>query len=225
MFKRVLFTLTALALGLPALAADVRDFGCLPPPPPPEGHVKKTVRVEIRGKLTQREEILWRKLIDERDDIRLPMPYFRVWEISVGGKTWTLDFGPSPELSLKAGLLEGQTVVLEGTVEGDAVRVTSLKEAQGDAFVKETVDVEIKGRLQGMWLELARTTDLRNPERHPPVVIWTVTAEGQSFTLDFGTAADVRKLAETFDGRMVVLTGTLRDGNVIVKTLKVDEAK
>ena len=73
------------------------------------------------------------------------MPYFRVWEIAVGGKTWTLDFSSSPEMSLKACLLEGQTVVLEGTVEGDAVRVTSLKEAAGDAFVKETVDVEIKG--------------------------------------------------------------------------------
>jgi hypothetical protein len=236
MFKWTTLVLTGLAccLTLPAVDAGT-DMGCLPPPLT-QDYLKKTVRVEIKGQLVR-----VRRENDGSDprDIR----FITVWQVSANGKTYTLDFGrthlyatdrlhtlialpPWMELPGKAEKLAGKTVIVTGTLDGTTVHVTDLK--ADDEFVKETTEVEARGQLSALYLELIRPLIpeqrlTERPESFPPqLVAWNFVVDGQTYTLTFATP-ELESLAKKLDGKAVVLTGELKNNVITVKTLKAAE--
>ncbi len=107
-------------------------MGCLPPPLT-QDYLKKTVRVEIKGKL----EHIRVPPAGERGR-QFPMPnigFLDYWQITVGGKTYTLDLGTNTDVEKgpltrgfadDANKLAGKTVVVTGTLDGDTVQVGGL---------------------------------------------------------------------------------------------------
>jgi hypothetical protein len=203
---------TALCLALPALAApadDVSQWSCSPPLT--NDSLKKTTRVEIKGRLWRIVAQLVRPLL-ERQPHR-PVPPLVDWQISAGDKTYSVDFASNRELEQLAEKLGNQTVILTGTREGDTVHVTELKAAHDD-YVKETVEVEVHGRLQ--------SADV--PREFPPYTNWTITVNGSLYGLDFSAAPGLEKLARVLDGTTVRISGTLQGNTVVVKDLKALDA-
>src|SRR5260370_22666762 len=85
-----------------------------------DGPIKKSISVEIRGKLRKVVETVY---LGEQvmKDKRFPMPtidYITItrWEITVHGKTYELELG-TKELQSLAEKLVGRTVLLEGRLE------------------------------------------------------------------------------------------------------------
>jgi len=209
MFKWTTVVLAGLAccLTLPALNADT-DMGCLPPPLT-QDYVKKTVRVEIKGKLEHVR--IWLEPDDVRDPgFRTPTPAFLdYWEILVGGKSYMLKFPEQKYLTDLANKLAGKTAIVTGTLDGDTVRVGGLK-ADEDS-VKQTTEVEVRGRLQVVLLRCG-----------PGTRAWEVVVDGKTYLLDM-TDAQLRKTAETLDGKDVLISGVMNDDLITVKTLKAAE--
>jgi hypothetical protein len=236
MFKWMTLMCTGLAccLTLPALNAGT-DMGCLPPPPP-QDYLKKTVRVEIKGQLVR-----VRRENDGSD--RRDSRFITAWQINANGKTYTLDLGetrwyviekvhttiaPLPEMGLsgKAENFAGKTVIVTGTLDGTTVHVTDLK--ADDEYVKETTEVEARGQLSAIWLELLRPLIpeerlSQRPERFPPqLVAWNFFVDGKTYILTFATP-ELEGLARKLEGKAVVLTGELKNHTITVKTLKAAE--
>jgi hypothetical protein len=229
MLKRMtLLAGLALCLALPVFAGGQNANNptieaCLPPPIAKD-YLKQTTRVEIKGKL-QRVRIpnlLERALqdapprlpIEPPDDTIWPRPrWYFVWQITAGDKTYQVDFGEAlADLVTK---MNGQTVVVTGTLEGGTVHMTSLKEVEGD-YVKRTEEVEVGGRLQGIHFEdpIPGTGGGRGP-----VVAWTVAVDGKTYSLAL-SGNELLQLADMYDGQSVVITGTLDKNTITVKTLK-----
>jgi hypothetical protein len=195
----VVLTALACCLSVPALSLETAR-GCPPPPQLTQDYVKKTVRVEIQGKLSHLQMAV--------TEPRFPKPpaVYDFWQISAGGKTYRLDFGAGKDLLDLANKLESQTVIATGTLDGTVVHLTGLKADEGS--VKETTEVEVRGRLQSLLTRCG-----------PGSRAWQVVVDGKTYSLDFATP-ELRKLAETLDGEAVVLSGTQNNDAVIsVKTL------
>jgi hypothetical protein len=204
--------LTGLAccLALPALAA----LGCPPPPPLTQDYLKKTVRVEIQGKLTHVQS----RLEGPRDP-RFPMPdiaYIDFWQVSAGGKTYQLDFRGGKHFFDLANKLEGKTAIVTGTLDGALVRVTEMK--ADEDYVKETTEVEVRGHLQLIYT-IFPNVGTNRVERDLAAV--KIAVDGKTYKLNL--TPDLSKLAETLDGKAVVLTGVLDKDAITVKTLKAAE--
>jgi hypothetical protein len=154
MFKWTTVVLAGLAccLPLPALNAGT-DMGCLPPPLTPD-YLKKAVRVEIRGKLEHMR--MW---LEGTRDPEFPIWNFGFhgsWQITVGGKTYTLDLGDNADVEKgpptrgfldEANKLDGKTVYVTGTLNGETIQVAGLK--ADEDYVKQTTEVELRGLLRG----------------------------------------------------------------------------
>jgi hypothetical protein len=192
----------ACCLTLTALNAGT-DMGCLPPPLTKD-YVKKTVRVEIKGKLEHVR--MWLK---GRTDAEFPTPtidFLDYWQITVGAKTYTLDLGERKDITELADKLAGKTVIVTGTLNGETVQVTGLK-ADEDS-VKQTTEVEVRGRLQAVLLRCG-----------PGSKAWNVVVDGKTYFLGLADA-QLRPTAETLDGKDVLITGVMNDDTITVKTLK-----
>jgi hypothetical protein len=217
----LVWTGLACCLAVPALSlaggADGRDMGCLPPPLV-QDYVKKTVRVEIKGQLKHiviREPIEWPL---ERRDGKYPMPkifFMDSWQVSAGDKTYTVDFGERKDVTDLANKLDGKTVIVNGTLDNGTVHVTGLK--ADEEYVKQTTEVELRGRLKGVRLKFR---DIGFPEPNDVVdfLAWNVTVGDKTYSLNFATP-ELEKLAEALDGQAILLTGELSNDTITVKTL------
>jgi hypothetical protein len=207
MFKGTTAVLAGLAccLTLPALNGGTA-MGCLPPPLARD-YLKKTVRVEIKGKL--RHVHIWLEPDDVFDPTfpKQPQTHFLdYWEITASGKTYMLVFPERKTLTDQADKLAGKTVILTGTLDGDTIRVGGLK--ADEDYVKQTTEVEMRGRLQSL------------PTRcGPGSVAWTVVVDGTTHFLDI-TDAGLKGLAKTLNGKDVLITGATNGDFITVKTLK-----
>jgi hypothetical protein len=191
----VVLTGLACCLALPALTA----LGCPPPPPLTQDYLKKTVRVEIKGKLShvRREN----DGTDPRD-----IAFIDYWQMSAGGNTYQLNFRGNKHFFDLAGRFEGKTVIVTGTLDGSVVGLSEIK--ADEDYVKETTEVEVRGRLQSVPLRCG-----------PGSKAWNVVVDGKTYFLEFATP-ELRKLADSLDGKTAVITGTLQDTGIAVKTLK-----
>jgi hypothetical protein len=232
--------LTGLAccLTLPALAAvpngdDPQVWGCLPPPLTKD-YVKKTVRVEIKGKLQRVRlpiDVIPLDQLDPNPPRTGPLlpRWDEVWQITVGDKTYILDLGDNSDVEKGpitrgftdlARKLAGKTVIITGMLNGDTVQVTGLK--ADEEYVKQTTEVEVRGQLQGIRFEpvIYKTggpmIDIYVP---PHYVAWNLVVDGKTYSVSFPTP-ELARLAETLDGKAVVISGELKNDVITVKTLK-----
>jgi hypothetical protein len=159
--------------------------------------VQKTTVVEVRGKLCQ--QLVRDNWVHPKgyDVARLSM----AWVVRAEGKTYVLDFSKGPPPSIAR--LNGQTVVVSGTLNGDRIAVTDLKPDASGA-VQETVNVEVQGRL---------CQDQNGA--------WKIEVNGTLYTLDFGAVKEFYRRAQMeLQGKKVVVKGTLKDGVIKVTSLE-----
>jgi hypothetical protein len=204
MSKWTSVVLTGLACCLAPTALTA--LGCPPPPPLTQDYLKKTVRVEIKGKLVHvhRE--------NDRSHPRFAMldiAFIDYWQVVVGDRAYELDFRGGKHFFDLANKLKGKTVMVTGTLDGGVVRLTEMK--ADEDHIQETTEVEVRGRLQSVLLRCG-----------PGSKAWSIVVDGKTYSLDFATP-ELRKLAETLDGKTAVITGDLKDDAVAVKTLKAAE--
>jgi len=202
-----------LFLALPALAAEKSgSVDCVVRSP--EGPILRAV--VLKG-------ILRHERVEEPSNFPFPGGY---WKVIADGKTYYLDLR-GKELLERAENLVNQRVVVTGIPEpaSPTIRVTSLKP---DEFVKETIKVEIRGRLESIreWLHLLKEAheSIYPPREHFPIITgWQIYVGDKSYRLDFGSRIELQNLAHQLDHKGVIITGT-RVGDVIhVTKLKADE--
>jgi hypothetical protein len=234
MWKKYAPALTgmSLLLGLPVLAADKAApaknvGGCvIARPAPVQNYFKKTIFVEIKGKLQQVEIDLLMQFAEKGDrPPRFPMPRLpvtrKVWQVTVNGQPYDLNFQGDTELEKLAQKLKGKTVKLVGRLEEprDIIRplrgpgskileigrfwqenpvvfLTRLEAVEGE-YVRETVQVVLRGKL-----------NLDTRFGCPPVKAAAIQVNGQSYLVDFGSNQALHQLAKKLDGKTVILTGT-----------------
>jgi hypothetical protein len=164
-----------------------------------EDFVKKTVHVEVKGLLKR----------------RLRQCVGTLYSLTAGKDYFGIEFA-STELQKQAEQLNGTTVIVTGTLAEDAVlgkviTVTALKADAGS--IKETVTVEVKGRL---------VCETVYADCYPPksFTIWEVRAEGQRYQLDFGGNKQLQRQAKDLRGTKVILKGILKDGTITVTSME-----
>jgi hypothetical protein len=195
--------------------------------------VKQTVHVEVRGRLVGvrlLEHLDWappqplepepwpRPWPRPRPPIELdPTPIFG-WRIAVGATEYALDLGGRSELLERANKLDGKGVVVTGTRSGDVIRVAGMEADEGT--YRETVAVEIQGELSSTSLAELRPREEKCLMPKVGPIVWYVTANGQEHRLDFSNNAMPGARLDMLRGRVVVVTGTLKDGVVMVTALR-----
>jgi hypothetical protein len=153
-----------------------------------------------------------------------PIP-FEYWTLNAGGKTYYLHLR-GKDLLERAEKLVNRPVEVAGVLDpaSPTLRVTSLK---ADEFVKQTINVEVRGRLEGHrepriidpWPD---PWERPRPRPMPPVSWWIYLGE-KSYQVDFDVCKDLLDIAKKLDGKSVIVTGT-RVGEVIHATaMKADE--
>jgi hypothetical protein len=124
--------------------------------------------------------------------------------ITVNGTSYELTF-PTEADEARATKLDGQAVLVKGTLAGRSVTVSSLEALPFDSF-QLTQLVKIKGKLE------SRRERTEHPywgiERARFVTVWEIVVDGQRYQLDLGNDEQVLKMAETFNGKTVVITGS-----------------
>jgi hypothetical protein len=165
--------------------------------------VTTTVQVEIKGKLIRgaRYQRGW------IGNARGQWPYYvYAWSVRAGKDTFHLDLDGPMMLDWTAEGLDGQRVIVTGTLVGDRVKVASLK-ADRDGVQKKTL-IEVKGKLceqeTVVQFNKAYPKDLDFARRSK---VWVVEAEGKTYVLDFSRGMPL-SLAQLRD-RTVVVTGEL----------------
>jgi hypothetical protein len=168
------------------------------------GSVQETVEVEIVGDLFAKVLMTgW-----AQDEVcGRPTPVWN-YAVSADGKRYRLDFGSRTELATLAQTLDGRRVRIAGTLSGEVVSVTGLKE-DGTTSVKKTIKVQITGLLR-----YVESDDLLHSVRR-----WETQAEGKTYRLEFGSIG-LFLGADELRNQAVVLTGTLKDGVVTVDGLR-----
>jgi hypothetical protein len=187
----------SLLLTVPAQAAEKAGRGKGPDGPFVRALVLKGMLRHVKGELESRP----------------PVP-FEYWQLRAGGKTYYLDLR-GKELLERGEKLVNRLVVVTGIPEpaSPTLRVTSLK---ADEFVKETIHVEIRGKLARCLEDYRPKPKDRCPWGKPaPTVTWWISFDGgKSYQLDFRGRRELHALAKKLDGKAVVVTGT-RVGEVI----------
>jgi hypothetical protein len=188
----------------------------------PDEFVKETINVEVRGRLESIRN--WVHLLAEFREPALPRPprdrypIIIGWQISLGEKSYRLDFGNRAELLNLAHQLDHKGVIVTGTRVGEVIHVTALKADEGT--YQETVTVEIQGVLTNTTRFVEWLHAKRNPMLDKDIFsMWYVTVNEKSYQLDFSIKPmPFARLTELQD-RTVVVTGTLKDGVVTVTSL------
>jgi hypothetical protein len=172
-------------------------------------HVTKTVHVEMKGRFLFRADHL---------DILRPDS-----RLIVNDKTYVVDLGSDRDLWTAAAGLDGHTAIVTGTLDGDRITATAIK-ADNDQ-IKETVAVEIKGKLQYV-ITMRHTGEvLFTCDKLPKYLArcWSVrygvTADGKLYLLDLGDNKELQKEAEKLVTTNVTVQGTLQGDEVRVKSL------
>jgi hypothetical protein len=187
---------------------EQRRFGCMMPtalnvlvvtdlqPVKPDGVLKKTVDVQMKGQFLFRAD---------HCDILIPDS-----RLIVGDKTYVLDFGGTDKVWRPAVGLDGHRVIVTGTLDGDTVHATAIK-ADGD-FVHKTVTLEVRGKLH------------RNGPMRCLCPEFSLTAGDESFGLEFANE-DLRRAARSLQKGTVLVTGTLIEDAECGPTLMVTALK
>jgi hypothetical protein len=223
----------SLVLALPALGAEEDaariPCGCIIPWPQPPEYFKKTITVEIKGKLDRRD---YSHLAEQRLLQDATRGIVADWFITANGQTYQLDFGGNATFQALAEKLNGKTVILTGRlVEPVAILkpcleiyrprkfqpvvvVTSLRAAEDD-FVHKTETVEISGKL--VFSSVPDSMDYKD-------VDCLVSVNGKGYWLSFVGNKELRTMAHKLRGQTVVVTGTLEHRRtvtvVVVTSLK-----
>jgi hypothetical protein len=218
MWKKLVLSAGLLAcLGLPAFAADAIA---------PDVLVKKTIPVELKGKLLRTDRSTWEAW---RPEWTPGNPKAILWQLATPDQTYELDLDNKHDLWLLAEANVDKTVLVKGTWDGDRLHVASLK--ADPEHVKKTVKVEVKGRLyREKPLERIPVVPLRDVQPAVEVQfipsfapVWQVLVGDKAYTLDFEGAEGLLPRARELDGRTVILTGELRGDTITVATLKADD--
>jgi hypothetical protein len=129
--------------------------------------------------------------------------------VTVNGTTYELTF-PAEAEEAQAKKLDGQAVLVKGTLAGRSVTVSSLEALPFDSFGLTRL-VKIKGKLE------SHSEPILDPywgiERlHGFRTVWEIVVDGQRYELNFGSNEQFLKMAETFRGKTVVITGKYEEG-------------
>jgi hypothetical protein len=155
-----------------------------------------------------------------------PIP-FDYWTVHADGETYYLDLRGLELLERAEQLVNGPVVVI-GIPDpaSPTLRVTRLK---ADEFVKETIHVEIRGRLVAIRELHLVPDDLLPPRTRPrppvergPIIGWQIAVGEKHYQLEFGDRSELRELAKKLDGQGVVVTGTRVREVVYVSSMKAD---
>jgi hypothetical protein len=165
------------------------------------------VQLEIRGRL--RVLVLEDKGFPEARS----WPERRVYQIEADGQTFTLNIGT---FAGQANKLDGQLVIVTGTlvhgpVDQELVHVTGLT-VPLEASLTQYVRVTVEGELERIVLPSCDPKD-------GAIVLWQVRAGWSSYMLVFADAK-VAAEAEKFVGRPIILTGTLKNGQITVNSVR-----
>jgi hypothetical protein len=189
-------------------------FGCCPLTP---DYLKKTVRVEVLGKLT------FISPFELPRDSQYPMPgvFPGISQISANGKTYQLQFPRN--LIKQAEKLSGQRAIVSGILNGTTVQITDLKaddtiwlmRGPGPEYVKETTDVESRGQLQAIRLTIG---DVFDDPGISVILGWNLIVDGKTYTLEL--TPEMCKLAVKLEGNEVILNGILDKNTITVNSLK-----
>jgi hypothetical protein len=195
--------IAGLACCIPLSARGARDWkpsdGCFSHPLPEP--LAKVIRVEIKGKLEWQER-----------------PGF--WRISSDAASYYLELGNKKAFSDLARRYRDQSVIVKGTLKREllegmegagpvnVVHATDLKCDDG-GYVK----MQVWGRLT------THETELSNARRSWPRTEWFVSADGQTFQLDFGGNEKLLELAKALRDAPVMINGTLKGNVLTVVTL------
>jgi hypothetical protein len=180
-----------------------------------EDAIKKTVTVEIRGRLC------WNHY-----PMRCMVPEFI---LTTDQETFALDFADKGLRKL-AEKLDGEDVIVTGLLtesqfDGDHVTISGLK-AAGGKYVNETVMVTVQAKLHYVLTDadtgkVLSTSDERPKAFYECTRVWhCVTIDGRLYLLDFDSNKVLGGEAEKFAGKVVVVTGALKGDMVTVTSLK-----
>jgi hypothetical protein len=171
-----------------------------------------------------------------RERGNLYRPYHTGWTIHVNGAAFLVEFGGDTKLLDLAAKLDGQTVLLTGSLETvdyfpyelpprplekdeaqpQFIKVPPLRQVQvvratdlkavKKDSVQETVHIEIEGKLEHHVLE-------SDPVQH----VWLITVDGKTYVLRFSRDVPKEK-PERLEGMLVIVTGTLEKGGTVLVT-------
>ncbi len=189
-------------------------------------------RVKIKGKVAENVDL---------SALGSPPARF-VWEVSVRGRKYQLDFGGDPRLLEMAQALRGKTLVITGEMQEDwlerpelvplkgaeelksfaprwpvftTVTVTGMAVEPGDdEYFVETSALELEGVLE---------VPAAVVEEGAPDGCWAlVRAEGRTYWLDLRGRADLAELARRSAGKSVRVTGAPESRPVLLPAKSVD---
>jgi len=200
-------------------------------------HVKKTVKVEVKGRLTA----IYARLLEVPEELikaRVPRdfpPYdpAPMWQIVVGDKTYSLDFEGAEGLMGKANELSGRTVVLTGELENDTtIRVTGMK-ADDEYFKVTETRAEVKGKLQyvvthpvtGKVIMVCDSLPLTESFNRNWVVNYGFVVDGQTYILDLHGDNYLEASAQKALGLTATASGVLNGDRLKVDSLTCDELR
>jgi hypothetical protein len=174
--------------------------------------IRKTLKVEVSGRLYWNKNLLHR-LVPE-------------FQLASGREFFALDFDDTGLRKL-AETLSGDDVIVTGTLTADVfsndrIAVTSLKAANNHQ-IKETISVQLKGKLQYVITRWDTGEVLFTCDKMPNYVCkcWSirygVTADGKLYLLDLGDNKELQKEAEKLVSTNVTVQGTLQGDEVRVK--------
>jgi hypothetical protein len=194
-------------------------------------HVKKTVRVEVKGRLGMVcppiDQLVPRPVAEREPYDFPPFEFAPVWQLYVNDQTYTLVFDDNSLLA-RANELVGRTVTVTGVQADDGIHVATLK--ADDEYLKVTqTSVEIKGKLRyvlTMWDtdKVVMVCD-QLPEAFAKcwIVNYGFEIDGQVYVLDFHGDKWLQKNAGRYVGHTVTAAGTLNGDRVKVDRLECDD--
>jgi hypothetical protein len=170
---------------------------------PTEPLAAAPVRIEIRGLLTVIGPVNTRPN-DIDPHFHICFPPLREYVIEANGQRFNLNMG---RFQGKADGLNGNLVIVTGTLDLDTVTVTSLEEPR-DESLRQYIRVTIEGQLQREEIQAC-------DPRGQTFAMWRVYSGKVSYTLSFANNK-VEAVARTLAGKNVVLTGSFKDAIVQV---------
>jgi hypothetical protein len=201
-------------------------------------HVKKTVTVEVKGRLTA----IYPSALEvplQPPEAKVPRdfpPYNPIpsWQIAVGDKTYALDLAPhagAEGLLDRANELVGRTVILTGELENDTtIRVSGLQ-ADDEHFKVTETRAEVKGKLQYVITHVVTGKVIMVCDALPQtesfnrtwVVNYGFVVDGQTYILDLHGDKSLGAHAHRALGLTVTASGVLNGDRLKVDSMSCDE--
>jgi hypothetical protein len=181
-----------------------------------DGSAKKTVQIEVKGRLVRGKRLRTAYIGNAWG--KYPFPVYE-WSVRAGKETYHLDMGFSEQFTAEG--LNGQLVVVTGTLSGDRIRVTGLK---GETAVRTTTTIEVRGKL--VRLRPERWHYIGLPGELVSMVLikreaWCIEVDGTLYELDFSRGMPLS--LGRMEGTTVAVRGTLlKDRLIQVAELKPD---